>query len=66
MISYKDLARHEAKYKLHPVRQLREMHNYADPVVMKHSLREQYLRQPKAVTVSVLDTYTLTVKIHTF
>ena len=51
MISYKDLAKHEAKYRLHPVRQLREMHNYADPIVMKYNLREQYLRQPKAVTV---------------
>ena len=51
MLRYKDLAKHEAKYKLHPVRQLREMHNFADPVIEKYNLREKYLRQPKAVTV---------------
>ena len=51
MLNYRDLERHQTKYKLHPLKAMRDMHGFADPIMAKYADREYYLSQPKASTV---------------
>jgi len=51
MLHYRDLQRHEAKFRLHPTKQMKDMHGFADPILEKYAARERYLNRPKPTKV---------------